>query len=69
MGSNNGFSRPKVSYENGEFLHNGIRVRVVLRRDTISFACSDVTVEAVRQLLAEYDRKFSSEPSEYVLQP
>jgi hypothetical protein len=59
--------RPKITYEDREFRHNGIRTRVVLRRNLVSIGCSDVTPEALRQLLKEYERVFGAE-DDYVLQ-
>ena len=38
--------------------HNGKRCRLVFRADKISVGCTDVTPEALRKILGEYDRLF-----------
>lgn len=66
--------RPLVSLNNGKVHHgypgraeSGEPARVVLKKERISVACTDVTPEALRFILAEYDKAFPSE-KEVVLQ-
>lgn len=42
-------------------LHNGIPTRVVFRANQISIGCTDITPEAARFLLQEYDKHFPAE--------
>lgn len=44
-------------------------IRIVLRKNRISIGCSDITIEAARKIIAEYEKKFGEQPEEYVLQP
>lgn len=48
--------RPMISVSSGKFLHDGSPVRVVLRKSGVfSVGCSDVTIEACRELVRLYD--------------
>ena len=53
-------SRPKITYENGEFRHNGVRCRIVFRSNLISIGCTDITPDAVRKLWEEYESRFDT---------
>lgn len=64
--------RPLISIKSGKVIH-GVGAldeklaRVVLKKGRISVACTDATPEALRFILAEYDKAFPSE-KEVVLQ-
>ena len=70
--------RPRISLAGKRLVHNRCDqnalgrghepARVVLRRDLISVACTDVEPEALRWLLAEYDKAFPKTLDEIVLQ-
>lgn len=40
--------------------HNEDRCRIVFQSDVIRIGCSDVTVEAMRIILAEWEKAFSN---------
>lgn len=61
-------ARPVIAYDGKEVLHCGMPCRVVMRKGIVSVGCSDVTIEALRYLLSEYDKHFP-ELKEIVLQP
>lgn len=61
--------RPKITFAHGKLLHNNLNCRVVLRKDLVSIGCSDITPEAIRYLLDEYERAFPETAEEVVLQP
>lgn len=65
------YGRPKIDLVDGVVVHvcAGIteKARVVLRKSTISVACTDVTPEALRYILNEYEKAFP-EGREVVLQ-
>ncbi len=66
-------ARPFISMKDGKVLHGVVGLteetpaRVVLKKGRISVACTDATPEALRFILAEYDKAFPSE-KEVVLQ-
>lgn len=62
--------RPKIEMRGAVIVHNGEPVRVVVRRGSISIGCTDVSIEAARALLQEYDERFSvrSEEIGFVIQ-
>jgi len=57
--------RPTITYENGEFRHNGVRCRIVFRRDVISIGCTDITVECAKKLLQAYEQRFEEVVYQY----
>jgi len=61
-------ARPTVAMFQGQVFLHGAPARVVLQKDKISVGCTDITVAAMRHLLAEHDKKFAVKPELYVLQ-
>ena len=51
-----------------KLLHNNIPVRVVLTPTKIKVGCTDVTIEALKYLILEWEKKFNPTAEEIVLQ-
>lgn len=49
--------------------HNGNPCRVVLRPNSITIGCSEITMEAVEHILKKHREIFGNTPKEYILQP
>jgi hypothetical protein len=48
--------RPYITVVDGRFFHNNIPMRVVLRRSgKISVGCTDVRIDALRELIRRYE--------------
>jgi hypothetical protein len=60
--------RPLIDYRVGMFTHNTIPCRVVMTREKISVGCSDVTIEAAKELLKLHEEKFAELPERIVIQ-
>ena len=58
------YQRPKIALnDDGKVTHDGTVCRVIMRRNLISVACTDVTPEALKKVLSEWEKHFSeSEP-------
>lgn len=54
--------------DKGVFTHNGDKCRVVLRRGKISVGCSDVSPEALKELVRLWDDTYPASPSVVVVQ-
>lgn len=64
MGVTYGHSRPKIALnEEGKVTHDGTVCRVVARKGLISVACTDVTPEALRKVLTDWEKHFGSSES------
>lgn len=62
--------RPQITTGyNNIILHDGKDCRVVMTRKTISVGCTDISIEAARELMRIYDEKFPSVPESFVVQP
>lgn len=59
--------RARIGFNDGVITHNEQPCRVVMRRDLISIGCSDVTIEAMRELVKQYEDKFGDD-REFVIQ-
>lgn len=68
VSANSRNNRPLITLDSGKVKHNGVSCRVVLRKGMISVGCSDVTPEAARFLLDEYEKSFPEPITEIVLQ-
>lgn len=56
-----GFTRPKIALNsNNKVTHDGDVCRVVVRRNLISVACTDITPEAMRKVLADWEKHFGA---------
>lgn len=60
--------RPKITLQDGQICHSGGPCRVVLSREKISVACTDITPEALRHVLAEWNKIYGI-PDSVELQP
>jgi hypothetical protein len=50
--------RPLISLKDGKILHDGKPCRACFCRRLLFIGCSNVTPEAARFIMAEYDRQF-----------
>lgn len=68
--TNNAYqSRPLIHFYDGKIVEFGQPKRVVLRKEKISVGCRDVSVEALKFLLSEWEKKFGADGlREYVIQ-
>lgn len=56
-----GYSRPKIGLNaSNKVTHDGDVCRVVVRRHLISVACTDITPEALRKVLSDYEKHFGN---------
>lgn len=64
-------SRPLITLTDGIIKHNfNETARVVVRRNLISIGCTDITPEAARHVLAQWDKHYGNkpEPTEVLVQ-
>lgn len=56
-----GYTRPKIALNaDGKVTHDGSVCRVVARKNLISVACTDITPEALRKVLADWEKHFGA---------
>lgn len=57
-------SRPRIALNtDGKVTHDGSVCRVVARKNLISVACTDITPEALKKVLADWQKHFGSNDS------
>lgn len=64
-------NRANITLFNTKFLRDGIPCSVSMTHTTISIGCTDITIEAARELIRLYDQNFPvvKEPESVVIQP
>ena len=67
MGNGNSASRFNIALSMGTIVHNGMPCRIVMKRSLISVGCTDITPEAAKRILDEYNKRFGQE-NEIVVQ-
>lgn len=71
MGTEFGGSAPRrpviAVNDDGKVTHDGMVCRVVVRRALIKVACTDITPEALKKVLKEWEAHFGK-PEEFVVQ-
>lgn len=60
--------RPLIDLRNNIIIHEGRKARVVMRKGVISVNCTDITIEAARNLVAEYSQLFPEQDRQIVVQ-
>lgn len=60
--------RPLIDIRNNTIIHEGRKASVVMRSGVISVNCTDITIEAARNLIAEYNRLFPAQNRRIVVQ-
>ena len=68
MGTNYG-NRPLISLDMlGNIVHNGTKCEVVFYQDKMAVGCTDITINAAKQLLEAWEREFGKQPIRVVYQ-